>query len=95
MDKDMEYEKKNIISDGINQKKVIKCKNHELCGFFLTPLWFSWMNQYICISCYIMFGKWKNKGVLKFIDNIDCPICLDVGKGLELKRCNHAICIKC
>ena len=105
MNKDIEYEKNNIgydyqytIDDGI------KCKNYEMCNTILPKWWFDCKNSYLCTNCDMMFGTWKNKkagvyktgkGELPIKDNLECPICLDIKRGISQPNCDHTLCIDC
>jgi hypothetical protein len=51
-----------------------------------------------------MFGTWENenygvyktgKGVLEITDNVECPICLEMKRGISHPNCNHTTCIPC
>jgi hypothetical protein len=98
---DLEYENNNIIYNDDFTKEDgggIKCKNYKLCNAILPKWWFSCKNNYLCINCHIIFGTWKfnnGKGILEFINNIECPICLEYKESVSQPNCNHFICIDC
>lgn len=101
MNKEIEYEINNTAYDEYLTKDDgggIKCKNYQVCNTLLPLWWFNNNNNYLCTNCQIMFGDWgiiSGKGILKIIDNIDCPICLEYNKGISQPRCEHYICIEC
>jgi hypothetical protein len=80
----------------------IKCKNYEICQTVLPKWWFDCKGNYLCTNCHIMFGTWSSgkilhegKGALEISDDVDCPICLDVKRGISQPRCNQSLCIDC
>ena len=66
----------------------IKCLNYIVC----TNKLFVWecKTDGICSSCIGIFTK-----KLNFIENIECPICFEIEKGVQQLDCNHYVCIKC
>jgi len=77
------------------QTNYPKCLNYELCKSTICP---GTKSGDFCINCDILFGDWKNGGKygdaqLKFIDNNECPICLETKRGVSYPRCNHYICL--
>ena len=75
----------------------IKCKNYELCEST-----FPFVNGHppkdwvLCIGCDIMFGAWKGgRGILEISDNVECPVCLEVKRGVSQPKCGHMACIDC
>ena len=111
MERDLEYENNNkgsndqsIVTDEQYPEEEggrIKCKNFELCEEVLPEWWFDCKNNYLCTNCHMMFGTWGEndgnigKGVLEISDNKECPICLEIKKGISYPRCNHTACIDC
>lgn len=105
MSRDLEYERNNIGYDfqyPIESGGGIKCKNYELCDEILPTWWYECKGHYICTNCDILFGTWGHdenahygKGVLDFIDNLECPVCLDTKRCVSQPRCDHFICIDC
>ena len=72
------------------------CLNYELCKGTTCH---GTKSGDFCINCDILFGDWKNGGKygdaqLKFIDNNECPICLETKRGVSYPRCNHYICLE-
>tara|TARA_B100002051_G_C16114442_1_gene336851 strand:+ start:209 stop:451 length:243 start_codon:yes stop_codon:yes gene_type:complete len=51
----------------------------------------------------MLFGTWKwqgqeyktGKGILEISDNLECPICLEIKRGISLPNCEHTLCIDC
>lgn len=105
MNRDLIYEENNIGFDYQYTKEEgggIKCKNYEICKCVLPKWWFECKGNYLCTNCDMMFGTWGSgenshtgKGILEISDNIDCPICLEVKKGISQPRCNHSLCVDC
>jgi len=92
MERDLNYENNNIGYDSQYPKEAgggIKCKNYELCERVLPTWWFECKGHYLCINCAMMFG------MLTFSDNVECPICLETGRGTTQPNCTHKICIQC
>lgn len=82
----------------------IKCKNYELCEEVLSKEWFKCKGTYLCTNCDRQFGTWKNeeygvyktgKGILEISDNLECPICLEINRGVSQPNCKHTVCIEC
>lgn len=39
---------------------------------------------------------WNNRdGALTFVDEIECPICLETAAGVVQPKCQHALCVEC
>lgn len=107
MSRDLEYERNNIGYDlqyPIEEGGGIKCKNYILCGEVLPNWWYECKGGYLCTNCDIMFGTWGNqesgiyhtgKGVLSVMEAVECPICLEINKGISNPNCDHTLCIKC
>ncbi len=102
--RDLNYETNNAAFDEQNNDAGFKCKNYEVCGTVLPDWWWDCKSQYVCSGCDMMFGTWGNKegdvhqtgkGELGFADNIECPVCLEVKRGVTYPNCDHYICIKC
>jgi hypothetical protein len=93
MNRDFEYEKKNIAFDEQYIEEEgggIKCKNYEVCNAVLPKWWFDCKSCYLCTNCDMMFGR-----NLTFKNANDCPICLEVKKGLSQPNCDHFVCMDC
>ena len=101
MERDLEYENNNIGYDDQYTEEDgggIKCKNYELCKSVLPKWWYDCKGKYLCINCDMMFGTWGSqtgKGILEINDNLECPICLEVKRGISQPRCEHTLCIDC
>jgi len=68
----------------------INCKNYEVCDGVLPKWWFECKGCYLCINCLI-----SGTGVLETTENLECPICLEIKRGIKLPKCSHQICIEC
>jgi hypothetical protein len=81
--RDMDYELNNICPNG-----RIKCKNIEMCHHtvFAAPF----KNNYLCDDCDTAYEK-----PLEIKDNIECPICLEIKRGVSQPRCAHFTCVDC
>lgn len=105
MPQDLEYEKNNVAYDEQYSEETgggIKCKNYELCNTVLPNWWYECKQHYICTNCDILFGTWGHgenahygKGELEFVDNFECPICLENKRCVSQPRCEHFVCIEC
>jgi hypothetical protein len=88
----------------------IKCKNYEICETVLPKWWYECKGHYLCINCHMSFGYYdaentltgkkykhfgKGDGYLEIKDNIECPICLEIKRGIVQPRCEHFLCIEC
>ena len=81
--RDMDYELNNILPNG-----RIKCKNYELCHYMVFAAPFK--NNYLCDDCDTAYEK-----PLEIKDNIECPICLEIKRGVSQPRCSHFTCVDC
>ena len=81
--RDMEYELNNTQPNG-----DIKCKNYEFC--FDTVFAAPFKNNYLCDDCDITYEK-----TLEIKDNIECPICLEIKRGVSQPNCSHFTCVDC
>jgi hypothetical protein len=102
MVRDVEYENNNIGYDEQYPEGGIKCKNFEICEDILPKWWYDCKGCYICTNCDIQFGTWEGtgvrrtgKGVLPVVDNVECPICLEVKRSITQPNCEHTLCIEC
>ncbi len=98
MERDLEYETNNAAYCEINEIWGFKCKNHEVCGEVLPDWWFDCKENYLCTNCHMAFGTWgeqAGKGNLEFSDNVECPVCLEIKRGVTHPNCDHFICIDC
>ena len=78
--------------------KSIRCRNFRLCQTYLPEWWSQYKSQEICTSCDIFFGTWgtqTGKGVLEFVESVNCPICFETAEGVSYPNCSHFICIDC
>ena len=104
MERDLVYENNNPIYSSVNKEWGFKCKNYEVCGEVLPSWWIECKFRYLCIGCDVMFASWSSeehgfvhtgKGILDFSDNIECPVCLEVKRGVTYPNCQHFVCIDC
>lgn len=101
--KDLNYETRNIVYDSQYPEGGIKCKNYEVCDSLLPDWWWDCKGCYLCTNCHMQFGTWTNKleggnngkGILEFIDNYECVICMETKRCISQPKCNHFICIDC
>lgn len=81
--RDMDYELNNKLPNG-----YIKCKNYELC---LDTLWVKpFKSNYLCYDCDITYKK-----QLEIKENVECPICLEIKRGVIQPNCSHFTCVDC
>jgi len=88
MERDLNYENNNLIQ--YEDYNKIKCKNYIVCGETIPIWWFDCKSCYICTNCLI--SGW---GEFKFIDNNECPICLEITNTVVQKQCVHCLCVDC
>jgi hypothetical protein len=81
--RDMEYELNNTRPNG-----DIKCKNYQLCRDTLCIELFK--SNYLCDDCNITYEK-----PLEIKENVECPICLEIKRGVSQPRCSHFTCVDC
>jgi hypothetical protein len=92
MGRDHEYEANNVGYDEQYPEPEggIKCKNYELCGTVLPKWWYDCKGTYICTDCDI-----DEFGVLEFLDDQKCPICMDRARSIKYPKCGHTACVSC
>jgi hypothetical protein len=104
MPRDLDYEKTHIGFDEQCPEGGIKCKNYELCEEVLPEWWYDCKGRYLCTNCDVAFGTWSapshcvyrtGKGELPFVDNKECPVCLEVKRSVTQPNCDHTMCIEC
>jgi hypothetical protein len=104
MPRDIEYENTHVGFDEQYPEGGIKCKNYEFCEAVLPDWWYDCKGRYLCTNCDIVFGTWSNpksgiyktgKGELSFVDNKECPVCLEVKRSVTQPNCDHTMCIEC
>jgi hypothetical protein len=101
--RDMDYETNNVGYDCQYPEGGIKCKNYEVCDAVLPDWWWDCKECYLCTNCDIHFGTWTTntgfgndgKGILEFIDNYECAICMETKRCVSQPKCNHFVCIDC
>ena len=59
---------------------------HDISSIFISE----YNGIMICYECIINHNK-----PISIHDNIDCSVCYENNKGIELSNCNHIICINC
>lgn len=101
-ERDLEYEKNNTIYDELRSELGIKCKNYEICENILPLWWWDCKNHYWCTECDIRFGTWGTgenahfgRGELIISENIECPLCFEIKRGILQPRCEHVLCVDC
>lgn len=87
---------------GVHEEETVKCENYELCRTMLPTWWEDCKGNCLCTNCDMLFSWQKvsnsnktGKGKLEIRDNLECPICLNVTRGISNPRCNHTLCIDC
>lgn len=79
---------------------IIRCVNFEICETdYLPSDWHITSNgRPLCINCDMMFGAWKGGkhcGILTFVDDNECCVCLESKRNVILPNCSHSVCISC
>ena len=93
-DREFEYEKRTDIKCE-HDCQPIKCPNYLICGA-LEPQRILWCYHGTCSNCQYMCGKkFGGKGVLKFTEDVECPICMETKTCVEGLRCDHNVCVDC
>ena len=87
------YIKRNNVSCDYNCEPM-KCPNYLVCGSFYPELYKDCWGG-VCLTCDKTYGKWKGNLTLKFIDNVECPICMETRLSVTNPKCNHSLCIDC
>lgn len=66
--------------------KDTKCPNFEICHRM------TYSTLKVCSSC---FWRFENQ-IMEFVDDTECPVCLDITKCVKFRKCTHFVCIsKC
>ena len=55
----------------------------------ISPKWVYDCNHKTCMNCAAMWG------ILEMKEDIECPICMEVGIGVKQLKCDHMTCINC
>jgi hypothetical protein len=87
----------NNIETNINTElhlnsNLVNCYFCESFHFLETIFISEYNNVMICYECVINHTKQKP---ITIIDNIECSVCYNINKGIELPSCNHIVCIDC
>jgi len=93
MSRNLEYEANNRgYNWEYNQEGMggIKCKNYIICNSLLPEYWYNCKGHYECDICFNL--KIER---LTQIENIECPICLEIKKVISQPNCDHNLCIDC
>ena len=73
----------------------IHCPNYIICRSMVPRNVLNYYNG-LCYYCDNMFGVAKGgKGILKAVDNVECPICLETTRCVTQPKCEHTICVEC
>jgi len=67
----------------------ISCPNGEVCGY-QAQQWYLDCHRGTCWNCKTMFGK-----ILTFVDDTDCPLCMETTRCVIQPNCTHPTCISC
>lgn len=98
-DRCLEYEEENVTLYQVDPEiKGFKCPNYRLCEMVLPVWWWEVKGHYQCTNCDIIFGTWGTqvgKGALHFENDLECPVCMNVGECVSYPRCDHKVCISC
>jgi len=94
----MEYEANNSAVDDQTGGVGIMCKNFILCETVLPEWWFDCKGRYLCTNCHMLFGTWgthTGRGILDVVEDVECPVCLEVKRSVLQPNCEHTMCIDC
>jgi hypothetical protein len=67
----------------------VPCCNFEVCENYVFP------DSKCCSTCVFRRIIQKKKDILTFQDDIECPVCFEVKRGVTNINCEHYICIDC
>ncbi len=72
--------------------QLIPCSNYKLCQNNVHK----WaLYDSVCFSCFTCFITFKGLKGPTYINNIECPICLETSEGVLAPNCSHSLCIDC
>jgi len=74
-----------------NQNGDTQCANFEICNDWSYIETLNLRNG-LCFNCDGIFSDWEN-GKLIYLDNTECPICLEVKRCVKFLKCSHYVCI--
>ena len=78
-----------------NSYNEINCPNNIICSNTIKDN----DNTYdgVCLECYNLFGKWRNKNhILHIKESIEiCPLCNNENIVIHRPSCDHFLCIDC
>ena len=81
-----------VRSKSTSSETTPRCENYEVCNMEMPDIEFSRGGPKFCILCSIIFGA---KNSLELVSSVECPICLDINKGVLFPNCKHSTCISC
>ena len=82
------YTKSDTMSCSHNCQPM-KCPNYLICGH-IRPEWFLNCHKGLCMTpCAISFKY------LHFVENKECPVCLETTICVKQLKCEHLICVEC
>lgn len=61
-----------------------KCPNFKVCGRFHEH-----PNTLVCTNCYFKYNNMK----LHFVNDVECPVCLEIVQCVRFLRCRHYACV--
>lgn len=76
-----------------------ECPNTPICNN-QEPQFILDFNNGVCTECITHLGRspenpTPSRPILKFTQEIECPVCFNVRKGVQNPRCDHVLCIPC
>jgi hypothetical protein len=79
----------------MNTFTLVKCTNYLVCEKKCPQIVLNYHSG-VCSECNYLFGVWKGgKGVLSYLEDLECCICFETKICVSQPNCNHFICIDC
>lgn len=84
-----------LLLQNMDTNYEIKCPNYIICSNMIVHKDTSYDG--VCLECYNLFGKWRNKNHILYIKHIleECPLCNKQNIAIQRPSCDHFLCIDC
>lgn len=82
-------------TQSLSSLSLIKCPNFLVCGKECPQIVFDY-HFGVCPDCNFLFGGWNGgKGVLTYLEDLECCICFEIKICVSQPKCDHFICLDC